>query len=197
MGKKVFWITTIVFSLIFIGILINKSMTNKKIFKQNNILLTKKLKIHELRDIGVTLLSPGELKKHDVKVKKSQKDIIKDGAVYDYSFGAYKISISKFIYGKANPNIETLQNWFIGQLQRESKKNSLHYTIKEENNKDWKIRIIKGDMQYKNLKYKVGFMAKLITGKKVFYQFIITYVKTNKNIQTFSEKIFNSIKVNY
>ncbi|KAA0259550.1 hypothetical protein FHQ18_01340 [Deferribacter autotrophicus] len=197
MNKKIIIISLVVFAIAIFGVYIKKQLSNvsdEKIHERNLTLLSKKLENYKLDEIGVNLLSPGELKKRDLNIKK--KDIIKDAAVYEYNYGFFGVSVAKFVYADKNPDIKALEKGLIDQLSKFSVKGTLKYSQENRDTDDLSIRVVKGTMKYKNLERVVGFRAKLITNGNIFYQFIVTFDNTDDKIIELGEKVFSSIRIN-
>lgn len=193
MNRKLMILTLFIFGLVLVAVVARRGVGEAGLKKQNENLVKKELKLYKLKDLGIELLSPGELIKHDLKIKKVE--IIKQGIMYDYSEGAFRISVARFEYAKDNPDIDVIENALLLQFKNVSNKETLKYQKKDLDEGGVKARVIYGTMGYKKLKLPVGFFAKIITKDKYFYQFIITYVDTSEDIKEYSKKIFESIKL--
>ncbi|BAI80453.1 hypothetical protein DEFDS_0981 [Deferribacter desulfuricans SSM1] len=193
MNRKLLILTLFIFGLVLVAVVARRGVGEAGLKKQNENLVKKELKLYKLNDLGIELLSPGELIKHDLKIKKVE--IIKQGIMYDYSEGAFRISVARFEYAKDNPDIDVIENALLLQFKNVSNKETLKYQKKDLDEGGVKARVIYGTMGYKKLKLPVGFFAKIITKDKYFYQFIITYVDTGEDIKEYSKKIFESIKL--
>ncbi|MGA1861519.1 hypothetical protein OWM07_01340 [Deferribacter thermophilus] len=195
MNRRLLILTLFIFGLIITYMVAKRGVGESGLRKQNDELVKQELKLYKINDIGVMLLSPDEPIKKDLSLKRVET--IKNGIMYEYSQGSFRISVARFEYKNENPDIDALEKALLLQFENVSNPQTLKYKKSLLDENGVKARVIEGTMGYKKIKLPVGFYAKILTKDKYFYQFIVTYIVSGENITEYAKKVFESIKLIY